>query len=273
MNTLGVHVGRTGQPRGQSDDGRRTERSRLVPFVGASNFRDLGGYPTTDGGFTHWGRLFRSDTLHELTDGDVALLREMGLKSIIDLRTATEAELSGRGLLGAEATDYFHLSVIDQDRGESSGIPAPIDESLANRYLWYLDIGRDALARAIGILGEASSYPLVFHCAAGKDRTGVLAALILDIVGVERQAIVGDYVLTASRMEAILERLLRNRAEGGMDYQFPASALTVEAATMEGFLDGVDQRYGGARQWALAAGVPYDAVEALSTLLVSTGDE
>jgi hypothetical protein len=58
-----------------------------------------------------------------------------------------------------------------------------------------------------------------------------------------------------------------------MDYQFPASALTVEAATMEGFLDGVDQRYGGARQWALAAGVPYDAVEALSTLLVSTGDE
>jgi protein tyrosine/serine phosphatase len=244
-----------------------------VPFVGASNFRDLGGYPTTDGGFTHWGRLFRSDTLHELTEGDVALLREMGLKSIIDLRTATEAELSGRGLLGAEATDYFHLSVIDQDRGESSGIPAPIDESLANRYLWYLDIGRDALARAIGILGEASSYPLVFHCAAGKDRTGVLAALILDIVGVERQAIVGDYVLTASRMEAILERLLRNRAEGGMDYQFPASALTVEAATMEGFLDGVDQRYGGARQWALAAGVPYDAVEALSTLLVSTGDE
>jgi hypothetical protein len=69
-------------------------------------------------------------------------------------------------------------------------------------------------------------------------------------------------------MEAILARLMRNRAEGGMDSNIPASALTVEAATMEGFLHGVDQRYGGARQWALAAGVPYDSVEALSTRLV-----
>ena len=135
--------------------------------------------------------------------------------------------------MGAEAADYFHLSVIDEDGGESSGIPAPIDESLANRYLWYLEIGRGAFARAIGILADAANYPIVFHCAAGKDRTGVLAALILDIVGVERRAIVEDYVLTASRMDAI-------------------------------------QRHGGARQWALAAGVPYDAVEALSTLLVST---
>jgi protein-tyrosine phosphatase len=270
MNTLGVHVGRTGQPCEEPHDGRLTERSRLLPLAGASNFRDLGGYPTTDGAFTCWGRLFRSDTLHELTEGDVALLRDMGLKSIIDLRTATESELSGRGLLGAEAADYFHLSLIDADGGESRGVPAPIDESLANRYLWYLDIGRDALAQAIRLLGDASRYPLVFHCAAGKDRTGVLTALILDIVGVERRAIVEDYVLTASRMDAILERLLRNRAEGGMDYQIPPGALTVEAATMEGFLDGVDQRHGGARQWALAAGVPYDAVEALSTLLVTT---
>jgi protein tyrosine/serine phosphatase len=249
-----------------------TERSRLVPLVGASNFRDLGGYPTTGGGFTRWGKLFRSDTLHELTEDDVTLLRDMGLKSIIDLRTATEADLSGRGLLGAEAADYFHLSVIDEDGGEARGVPAPIDESVANRYLWYLDVGRDALAQAIRVLGDAPRYPLVFHCAAGKDRTGVLAALVLDIVGVERQAIVEDYVLTASRLEAILARLLRNQSEGGLGYEIPASALTVEAATMEGFLDGVDQRYGGARQWALAAGIPYGTVEALSTLLVAADD-
>jgi hypothetical protein len=91
-------------------------------------------------------------------------------------------------------------------------------------------------------------------------------------VGVERQAIVEDYVLTASRLEAILARLLRNQSEGGLGYEIPASALTVEAATMEGFLDGVDQRYGGARQWALAAGIPYGTVEALSTLLVAADD-
>jgi len=270
MNTLGVHVGRTSQSWEEPHDGGVTGRSRLLPLAGASNFRDLGGYPTTDGGSTCWGKLFRSDTLHELTEDDVTLLRQVGLKSIIDLRTATEAALSGRGLLGAEAADYYHLSVIDEDGGESSGMPAPIDESLANRYLWYLEIGRGAFVRAIRILADAARYPVVFHCAAGKDRTGVLAALILDIVGVERQAIVEDYVLTASRMDAILERLRRTRAEGKLDYPIPPNALTVEAATMEGFLDGIDQRHGGARQWALAAGVPYDAVEALTTLLVST---
>ena len=167
------------------------------------------------------------------------------------------------------ATDYFHLSVIDEDGGEARGVPAPMDESLANRYLWYLEVGRDALRHALSVIGDASKHPLVFHLRPARTAP-VLAALLLDIVGVERQAIVDDYVLTASRMEAIVARLRRNRAEGGMDYNIPASALTVEAATMEGFLDGVDERYGGARQWALAAGVPYDSVEALSTLLVST---
>jgi protein-tyrosine phosphatase len=270
MRTLGLATERTGQPAGEAHVGGVHQRSRLLPLAGASNFRDLGGYPISSGGFTCWGRLFRSDTLHELTEADVSLLGEMGLKCVIDLRTATEVDLSGRGLLGAGATDYFHLSVIDEDGGEARGVPAPMDESLENRYLWYLEVGRDALSHALGVIGDASKHPLVFHCAAGKDRTGVLAALLLDIVGVERQAIVDDYVLTASRMEAIVARLTRSRAEGGMDYNIPASALTVEAATMEGFLDGVDERYGGARQWALAAGVPYDSVEALSTLLVST---
>jgi protein-tyrosine phosphatase len=268
MKTLGLTTERTSQPSGERHDGGVNQRSRLLPLAGASNFRDLGGYPITSGGVTCWGRLFRSDTLHELTEGDVALLHEMGLKSIIDLRTRTEVDRSGRGLLGAGTTDYFHLSVIDEDGGEARGVPAPVDESLADRYLWYLDVGRQALVHALTLVGEGSTHPLVFHCAAGKDRTGVLAALILDIVGVERRAIVEDYVLTSESMEAILARLMRNRAEGGMDSNIPASALTVEAATMESFLDGVDQRYGGGRQWALAAGVPYDSVEALSTRLV-----
>ena len=270
MKTLGLATERTSQSSGERHDGLMHQRSRLLPLAGASNFRDLGGYPITGGGFTCWGRLFRSDTLHELTEGDVALLRQMGLKSVIDLRTATEVDLSGRGLLGTGTTDYLHLSVIDEDGGEARGVPAPVDGSLANRYLWYLDIGRDALRHALTLIGDASMHPLVFHCAAGKDRTGVLAALILDIAGVDRQAIIEDYLLTSRSMEAILARLVRNRAEGGMAYDIPASALTVEAATMESFLDGVDQRYGGGRQWALAAGVPYDSLEALSMLLVSS---
>jgi hypothetical protein len=174
--------------------------------------------------------------------------------------------------LGAEAAAYFHLSVIDEDGGESRGILAPAGDDIANRYLWYLDVGRAALVEALGVLGDASNYPLVFHCAAGKDRTGVLAALVLDIVGVEREVIVEDYVVTASRIELILDRLLRNAGEGKGINDLPASAVVVEAIAMEGFLDRLDQRYGGAHQWALAAGVPYDSLDAMSELLLKESE-
>src|ERR1700733_7186496 len=117
-------------------------RERLLPLVGASNFRDLGGYPTVDGRFTRWGRLFRSDTLHELTGEDLGLLRQIGLTSIIDLRTRTELDRTGRGPLAEEPIAYLHASVLQEEGGESVATPAPPDGHPAARYLWYLDVGR-----------------------------------------------------------------------------------------------------------------------------------
>jgi protein-tyrosine phosphatase len=242
---------------------------RILPLAGASNFRDLGGYPTTEGGLVQWGRLFRSDALHELTEGDIALLRDIGLRSVIDLRMGVEVERTGRGLLGAETAAYFHLSVIDEDAGESRGIPAPVDDELAKRYLWYLEIGRDPLVEALKVIADGANHPLVFHCAAGKDRTGVLAALVLDILGVEREVIVADYVVTASRMELILDRLGRSMPEGRGAYKLPPKAVAVEASTMIGFFEGLDQQHGGARQWALAAGVPVSCLDDMTRLLTT----
>jgi protein-tyrosine phosphatase len=246
------------------------ESLRILPLAGASNFRDLGGYPTMEGGLVRWGRLFRSDSLHELTEGDIALLRDVGLRAVIDLRMGVEVERTGRGLLGAEAAEYFHLSVIDEDAGESRGIPAPVDDELAKRYLWYLEIGREPLVEALKVIADGANHPLVFHCAAGKDRTGVLAALVLDIVGVEREVIVDDYVLTASRMEMILDRLGRSMPEGKAAYKLPPNAVAVVASTMIGFFEGLDRQYGGARQWALSAGVPVSCLNDMARLLTTS---
>lgn len=277
-----------------------TEPVRLLPLVGAYNFRDLGGYPAEDGFRTRWGVLFRSDTLHELTAGDLEMLRELGLETVIDLRTPAEVERVGRGLLADEPVRYVNLSVLgdgesvmrsvagQQDQtdgaeandgsgeadgrapeaGEAMAVPVPSGGEVAERYLSYLDVGNDALVGALEIMTDADTYPMVFHCAAGKDRTGVLAALVLDCLGVARDVIVEDYVMTETRMELILGRLRRDALYGDRVDELPKALFEVQAETMELFLDGVSDLYGGAERWALESGVSPERIDKLRSLLL-----
>jgi protein tyrosine/serine phosphatase len=237
-------------------DDRVDALEQLVPLTGAFNFRDLGGYPAGDGEVIRRGRLFRSDGLHRLTHADMDILRAIGLATIIDLRTPGEVEHTGRGLLGGEAIRYHHLAVVQQGGGEAVGAPAPAGDDLAERYLWYLDTGRQALVEALALVADPANHPLVFHCTAGKDRTGVLAALVLDILGVEREVIVADYVITADRLELIVDRIRTDPTYSVGMSKVPASRFTVEAGTMERFLDELHAVFGGARSWAAGAGVP-----------------
>ncbi len=245
---------------------------RLIPLSGAFNFRDLGGYPSRHGGTTRWHLLFRSDTIHELTEADVGLLSSMGLATIIDLRTPTELARTGRGPLGGLPIGFHHFSVLAESGGEAMAAPAPAGEELSERYLWYLENGAQALADALSVLGEPESYPCVFHCAAGKDRTGVLAALVLDLVGVDAEVIVSDYLLTAERMPLIMGRYRSDPALAERMATVPASRFAVEAATMEQFLTGLHDQFGGARAWAVDAGVPAATLDRIASILVDRPD-
>jgi protein tyrosine/serine phosphatase len=257
-----------GGPLEAGHDGAVEDRERLLPLVGAYNFRDLGGYPTVDGRTTRWNVLFRSDTLHELTTDDLEALRRLGLAGVIDLRTATEVERSGRGRLAGEPIRYLHASVIGSEGGETVAAPSPEEDGSHARYLWYLSTGRRALLAALEMMADPSSYPLVFHCAAGKDRAGVLAALVLDLLGVEPEVIVEDYVLTESRMDLIRARLRRDPIYRDRIDQIPASRLAVEATTMERFLEELHRRHGGARAWAVGAGLAPGRADQLVDLLL-----
>ena len=253
-------------------DDRMDVSDRLVPLSGAFNFRDLGGYPAGDGEVVRRGRLFRSDGLHRLTDPDIDILRSLGLATIIDLRTPGEVKHTGRGLLGDEAMRYHHLAVMQRGAGEAVGAPAPAGDDLAERYLWYLDTGRQALVEAIGLVAEPANHPLVFHCTAGKDRTGVLAALVLDILGVDREVIVADYVITADRLDLIIDRIRADPTYSAGMSKVPASRFTVEAGTMERFLDELHAIFGDARSWAIGAGVsPADLDRMRADLLEPAG--
>jgi hypothetical protein len=243
---------------------------RFLDLVGAYNFRDLGGYPTTDGRITAWGRLFRSDSLHQLTEGDLEALRRLGLAAVVDLRTGAEAERTGPGLLAEEPVRFLHASVLQEEGGESAG--GPSHDQMGERYLWYLDVGRQALVAALTTVADPESYPLVFHCTAGKDRTGVLAALVLDILGVRREVIVDDYMLTATRIDLIRARLRRDPAFADQIAQMPDTAPPMPADPMEHFLTEVYRRYGGATEWALAAGVAPESLSRLATLLLDPAD-
>jgi hypothetical protein len=173
--------------------------------------------------------------------------------------------------LEEEAIRFHHLAVVQRDRGEAVGAPAPAGDDLAERYLWYLETGRSALVEALRLMAKSSSLPLVFHCTAGKDRTGVLAALVLDILGVERDVIVADYLITADRLELIMGRVRSDPTYSARMAELPASRFTVEATTMERFLNGLYAGFGGARSWAMSAGVLTEDMDQMRAGLLEPG--
>jgi hypothetical protein len=236
---------------------------RLIALEGAFNFRDLGGYPTVDGRQTRWRRLFRSDTLSELSAEDLALLADLGVATVIDLRTPAEVERDGRV---AADVHYVNHSLLRQESGESVG--APEHDDMGERYLWYLEHNPEAVVVSLELLAREERYPAVFHCTAGKDRTGVLAALVLSLLGVPPSVVVADYVITAERLPLIMARLAEHPVYGPRVGQLPASRYGVVAESMEGFLSGLDARYGGAVGWAASVGLGDDFLDGLAARLL-----
>ncbi len=202
----------------------------------------------------------------------MGVLRSLGLATMIDLRTARELGRTGRGPLAEEPIAYRHLSVIQEGEGEALAAPAPPGEELGERYLWYLDGGRSALVDALALVSEPDSLPLVFHCAAGKDRTGVLAALILDIVGVDPEVIVADYLITAGRMELILGRYRDDPAFAPTDGQGARLPVRCRGAVHGAVPRRLHDGFGGARAWAVDAGLAPGALDRMEDLLVEPVD-
>lgn len=228
-----------------SGPGPQGSRRRTVELQGCCNFRDLGGYPTTDGRRTRWRRLFRADGLTQLTEADLAVLEELGMRSVIDLRTALEVEARGRYQPHAPHVVYHHLPLTDTLPGEEQ-TPAWGDSGfVARRYSSMLDDGTANVAAVLSLLAEPSNLPAVFHCSVGKDRTGVLSAVILGLLGVPDEVIVEDYALSADAMVRVLERLQAEFPDSTdiVDRYAPV-ILSVEPASMTGFLQGVHERYG-----------------------------
>jgi protein-tyrosine phosphatase len=232
------------------------------------NLRDLGGYPAADGRTTRWGVLYRGDGLHRLVAEDC---ERLGLRTVLDLRT--DHEVTERGRLEVDGVDWHHLPVIRTTWEAAWWTEASTPERfLADRYLTMLEEGADALADAVRVLARPDRLPAAFHCAAGKDRTGVLAAIVLALVGVDDDTIATDYGLSRLGMDRLVEWIRRTYPEriDTMADQ-PAVFLDAPDAAMHLFLEELRAAHGSVEAYVEAIGVEPATVEDLRTNLLDDG--
>jgi len=250
-----------------SSDGTNADH-RHVELSGCFNFRDLGGYPTRDGGHLRWRKLFRADGLTKLDESDCAALTELGLVTVIDLRTVGELESRGRFPIDAVAVEYHHLPLSETMPGTEEVPDWGESEFVVARYKQLLTIGWDSITAAVGLLATDGNLPAVFHCSAGKDRTGVLAAVVLGFLGVPDDVIIDDYALSATGTSRLLQSLREEYADSVEVVDKYASAiLRVMPESMAGFVEHVHTEHGGFDELARAMKVTAE-VSALKAAVV-----
>ena len=239
-----------------------TEMERIVPVAGAYNIRDLGGYATTDGRTTRWGAMFRADGLHRLSEEDKRLLEERGVRTVVDLRHARELEAKRNAFADSDTVEYVHISLLNP---ATPGVREVRD--LGDLYINLLDGAQGELRLVFETLAAAPGSAALFHCAAGKDRTGVVAGLLLDLAGVPHDVIADDYAMTAACIEPILDELREGRPEG-MAREAYERYLESEPEFMLRMLQHLEATYGGAAAYLRAIGVAEADVARLREKLV-----
>ncbi len=229
---------------------------RRVELEGAFNFRDLGGYDTSSGKTVRVGMLFRSDNLSGLSDGDLETIEGLGIRTVIDLRTPREAEVRGTFPVDRLKVDYVQSSLIDISADHSLAKGDRAHEYIFFRYTQMLIEGARGIKAVFDLLLSPHSLPAVFHCAVGKDRTGLIAALILDSLGVGRDSIVQDYALTSESVAAMISWLEVVAPEiAAQIKELPQVVMSAEAPNMSRVLEWLDQHHGGSSGYLASIGV------------------
>jgi protein-tyrosine phosphatase len=247
-----------------------------IKLEGAVNARDVGGLPSAGGGTIRPGVLIRSASLGHLTEADVShLVGDLGVRRVVDLRTDVEVDRDGPGPMHAQPDVVIHhLSLYPDtiDRTELPAAPqapagaaaarAPLPwqrerfatdhDPVVGAYLRYLHQRPDSIVAALRAIAEPDGATLV-HCAAGKDRTGVVVALALSVAGVPRELIAEDYALTQSQIAAILGHLARSDLYG-FEVTEPHKIPPASAPVMVAVLDAIDTDFGGVLGWLAGHG-------------------
>ena len=235
---------------------------RHYPFEGCFNFRDIGGYLNQDGKRVKKGLYFRTGRQDRMTQKDLAQLSDLKISTQIDLRKPDEVLDQGKGPLEAMGANYINIAVIPE--GGSDQLSKLVGDTgiSGKRYLGYLEFGPTSWLRLFGILSNLENLPVVLHCTAGKDRTGVSTAFLLSVLGVNRDLIEADYLLTnldTERQADFIESTVGY--PDGYDRERMITAAGVPKDAMKDFLDGVEAKWGSAVEYLKKIGVTEEQME------------
>ena len=250
---------------GCGDDHHRRvgdEVLRRLPFAGALNFRDIGGYPVASGGTTRWRAIYRSDSLHYLTGDDLPAFDALGVRAVYDLRRPREiARFPG-------PRDHVCMEV---PSGDLATWPAASlrtrqhgEEWLAADYLSMLASAAPVFGGLLTCLADEERIPAVVHCLGGKDRTGMTIALLLTALGVDRRTVLDDYELTSSCHVSRVPEVVEAFARLGIARPAGEALMSTPRWAMEQALWELDQTHGGIERYL--AGPAGMSVQTLATL-------
>ena len=262
---------------------------QVIHLKGTTNTRDIGGYQTGDMSTLRQGQIIRSDKLSKLTANDFQKLEEIGLKTVIDLRTQKEHDESPTVWKGDNPPRFFHFPVGDSKNEWFTAQRKMMKrnrftqeqslEHMTEGYRMILEEGTSSYRKLMEVVLDEANWPVLIHCNAGKDRSGVAVALILEALGVEYETIMEEYLLTnkISRIQdkaVFLSKQSKNSSRGNrFSKGTPPSAwlpiVGVDASMLETFYAGVDEKYGSMDAFLTELGVDQKARRALAASLTT----
>jgi protein-tyrosine phosphatase len=257
--------------------------TRIPALEGGCNFRDFGGYATSDGRRVRWGRLFRSGAMHRLTAADRQRVAGLGIRTVVDLRRPDERRSQPNPDFGTGVTQLSWDDTQDVGLGKALPDPAAMTPELARRVMMrhYEGMPTRLSPHVQGLfraLVTVPDHPLILHCTAGKDRTGFTAALLLTTLGVPRDQIVADYLLTNQTVD-LRARLVEDETGLGIPQgrsymgQLPAAALqavlAADADYLAAALSAVERAHGSVNRYLRdAIGIDEDDLATLAQSLL-----
>lgn len=236
-----------------------------LPLEKAYNVRELGGYPTSDGETTAYQQLIRADGLHELTKNDQRYVKSYGVRTIIDLRGASELDAEPNPFERDEEMNYINIPLIQEDVGAPHMVEQMrlVDDNfLRNMYINILQNAQEEIKQVFQTIATSKGATL-FHCSAGKDRTGVIAMLLLGLVKVDRADLITNYMVT----EIYLQKKV---IPAQFSNQFPASLLQSRADFIEPAIDYIIDNHGSVRNYLLAIGLSEETLATITQKMLAT---